>query len=557
MKAKRVLVVGLDGATLDLIRPWAEQGKLPTFSRIMREGASGELTSTILPVTAPAWTSFMTGKNPGKHGLFDWIYRNDDGYDFAPVNAKLCREGTIWSLASEAGKRVVVVNVPMTYPPKKVNGFMVTGMLTPSTQVEFTFPPDLAREIEREIGEYIIHPDPGEAYSEGALASFLTRLYKAVDLKVKLFEYLLQKDDWDFAMMVFMGTDVVQHACWRYMSPDHPLYEADKARKFGDTILKFYQRMDEVLARWIDTLDDQTILIIMSDHGFGPFHKFIHVNNWLIKLGLLKLKRTPLTRVRELFFRCGFSPMTIYNLLRQLGLGKLKGVAVKGRGRFLLRNLFLSFEDVHWARTKAYSIGNIGQININLKGREPHGTVAMGEEYQTVREEIMAALGELEDPETDEKIVEKMYRREEVYWGRYLERAPDIVFLPRRLEYFGFGEHEFGAHTIIEASHGISGTHRMNGVLMMMGNGIREGVELRGAEIIDLAPTILHLMGLPIPSDMDGQVLAAAMEGELAANIETREQAEGSPDPEPVQTVYSDEEERQVAERLRSLGYLA
>ncbi len=169
-------------------------------------------------------------------------------------------------------------------------------------------------------------------------------------------------------------------------------------------------------------------------------------------------------------FRAGFSPMNVYDTMMRFGLGALKREVVRGQGQGLLKTLFLSFEDIDWQRTQAYSLGNVGQIYLNVAGREPYGCVRPGDEYQRVREEIIARLQTLRDPQTNELVAETIYRREEIYQGDYLEKAPDIVFLPRRLEYFGFGEYEFGSHKIIESMRrGISGTHRMNGIFMAYG----------------------------------------------------------------------------------------
>ncbi|MFB0534654.1 MAG: alkaline phosphatase family protein [Anaerolineae bacterium] len=556
MKQHRVLVVGLDGATFDLLRPWATQGHLSVLCRLMAEGACGELRSTVPPMTAPAWTSFATGKNPGKHGLYDWIYRRPDSYDVSPVTAQHCTEPTLWSLLSASGRRVCTLNVPMTYPPQPINGMMISGMPAPSTRVAITYPAELLGEIEAEVGEYLLYPDPGQAYSDAGVEAFLKRLYQTSETRLRVFEYLRRREDWDFFMVVFSGTDTVQHAMWKYMSPDHPLHDPAKARKYGDTILRYYQYIDQALGRIIKGLDDDTVLIIMSDHGFGPFHKFIHVNNWLMQQGWLQIKRGALTRLKAGLFRLGFSPMKMYNLLMRLGLGNLKREVVRGKGQGLLKTLFLSFNEVDWPRTVAYSLGNVGQIYLNVRGREPQGIVEPGEEYEALRDEIMAGLAELRDPETGERVVPDIYRREEVYAGHNLERAADILFIPTRMEYFGFGEYEFGSNEIIERmERGISGTHRMNGLILMWGKPVASAVELQGADIYDLAPTILYLMGEPVPADMDGRVLADGLQPAYADLSDLRYK-------EPVVTgatvtdELSAEDEDTIAERLRSLGYV-
>ena len=557
--ADKVLVIGLDGATFDLIKPWAAEGALPTLQRLMQTGVHGSLRSTIPPMTGPAWTSFATGVNPGQHRLFDWIAREPGSYQFLPVTAVDCKAPTIYSLLSQTGRRVCALNIPMTYPPLPVNGVVVSGLPAPSTRNTITYPPELFQEIIDAVGDYILYPDPGQAYSDSGVDAFLTRLYKTTELRVRTLDYLRQREAWDFAMVVFNGTDTISHALWKYMDKSHPLHDARQAEKYGNAIRDYYHHLDGHLARLVDTLPDDTTLIVMSDHGFGPFHKFIHVNNWLLREGFMRLKPGLRSRVKGSLFRAGFSPMNVYDTLMRLGFGALKREVVRGQGQGLLKTLFLSFEDVDWSRTQAYSLGNVGQIRINLAGREPFGCVQPGVEYEKVRDQIIERLGTLRDPKTGELVVETVYKREEIYSGPYLEDAPDIVFLPRRLEYFGFGEYEFGSHKIIEAmKRGISGTHRMNGIFLAYGAAVRAGLEVQNAQLIDLAPTILHLMGEPVPAHMDGRVLQEITRPDWQPSSRPRSQTPtaGSNGSALPTDVLSAEEQKVLADRLRSLGYV-
>lgn len=555
----RVLTIGLDGATFDLIEPWAETGYLPTFARLMAEGAYGPLQSTIPPMTAPAWTSFMTGVNPGKHGLYDWIYRRDGSYSVAPVTATRCREPSLWSILSDAGRRVCTFNVPMTYPPKPVNGLMISGMPATSTKTTITYPKELLQEIEERVGPYLLYPDPGSAYSDSGIDAFLERLYRTTEMRLNVFEHLYSREPWDFFMVVLNGTDTVQHAMWKFMSREHPLHDPSKHTKYGGTILEYFQYVDTALGKILLDLEEDTALLLMSDHGFGPFHKFIHVNNWLREQGWLKINRTPKARAKAALFRHGLAPMNVYNWLMALGLGALKREVVRGEGQGLLKKLFLSFDDVDWPQTQAYSLGNVGQIFLNVRGREPQGCVDEGAEYEALRDEIIARLWELRDPETGEQVVQEIYRREEIYAGSETERAADILFLPTRMEYFGFGEYEFGSNEIIEPmKRGISGTHRMNGMMLLWGQAIRPGTVVQGAQITDLAPTILHLLGEAVPASMDGRVLSEALDPEFAQRRRVVSDAPGGDTTPPAEQApdLSGEEERLIVERLRGLGYV-
>ena len=554
---RRVLVIGLDGATFDLIKPWAAEGYLPTLKRLLEDGAHGSLRSTVPPMTGPAWTSFATGVNPGKHRLYDWVAREEDSYRFLPVTAADCRAPTIYSLLSQLDRRVCALNIPMTYPPLPVNGVEVSGMPAPSTKVPITYPAGLLDEINEAVGEYLLYPDPGQAYSDSGVDAFLDRLYRTTDVRVQTLDYLRARENWDFTMVVFNGTDTVSHAMWKFMDETHPLYDARRAAKYGNAIRDYYQYVDTKLGRIVDTLDEDTTLIVMSDHGFGPFHKFIHVNNWLMQQGFMAIRSGASSQVKRRMFNAGFSPMNVYDKMMQIGLGGLKRGVVRGQGQGMLKAFFLSFEDIDWRRTQAYSLGNVGQIYLNVIGREPFGCVRPGEEYERLRADIIRRLEMLRDPETSELVVETIYRREDIYHGDFLEQAPDIVFLPRRLEYFGFGEYEFGSHKIIEPmQRGISGTHRMNGIFMAYGADIRPGAQSEGASLYDLAPTIMHLMGEAVPDHMDGRVLGEVItdgDREVARRQWKEDHGSGSA----VGGAGLSVKDREVlAERLRSLGYV-
>ena len=554
----KTIVIGLDGATFDLIKPWAAEAYLPNLNKIMQEGAHGDLGSTLPPMTAPAWTAFATGCNPGKHRLYDWIAREPDSYRFTPVTALDGKAPTIYSLLSQYGRKVVALNIPMTYPPTPVNGVMVSGMPTPSTDVRFTYPEQTYQEILDAVGDYILYPDPGEAYSDSGIDSFLEKLYRSADLRMQTFAYLREREDPDFAMMVFNGTDTISHALWKFMDPAHPLHDPTKAEKYGNAIRDYYQYVDSLLGGVINSLDENTTLMVMSDHGFGPFHKFIHVNNWLIREGFMSIKSGAISRIKKASFQAGFTPMNVYNTLMQLGFGRLKREVVRGQGQDMLKTLFLSFEDVDWSRTEAYSLGNVGQIYINLAGREPSGCVQPGEEYEQTRSRIMERLLELRDPDTGENVVEAVYRREDIYAGDYLDKAPDIVFMPTRLEYFGFGEYEFGSHKIIEAmERGISGTHRMNGIFLAYGAHVKPGTKVAGASLVDLAPTILHLMSASIPEQMDGRILEEAISPDFQPlDVAMDETWTAGDDGFGDDQGLTEDQKRVVAERLRGLGYV-
>jgi len=546
----KVICIGLDGATFDLIKPFIAQGKLPTFKKLMDSGAFSELRSTVPPVTASAWSSFMTGKNPGAHGLFDFMQRRANSYDLAPVSA-LDRDGkAVWDLIGEAGKHVIVMNVPVTWPPQPVNGLLVTGMLTPRKAENYTYPKELADELKNAIGEYIVYSD--EVYSKGRGEIFLQALKHSADQRTKAAEYLMQKYPWDFFMLVFPETDTVSHGLWSAYDSSHHEHDPVQAAKFRDGILEIYQHIDSLIARLISNVQPPTSILLMSDHGHGPVRNFLYVNNFLAQRGYLKFKPNIASQAKRITFQLGLTPRLVYNILLKLGLGKLRRTLDKRRGgRGLLKRFFLSFADVDWSRTRAYSIGYIGEVHINLRGREPQGIVAPGDDYERTRDQVIADLRALRLPDGT-PLIEHIWKKEEIYHGAHVAQAPDILFLPRNLETIAFGDFEFGSNRVIEKSFGVSSSHRMNGILVASGAGIKNAGEFSGASLIDLAPTILHLLGLPVPTDMDGRVLTEALEDARA--VEYGGTSEGST---VTRDGYSEEEEQEVIERLADLGYIS
>lgn len=546
----RVLVVGLDGGTFDLIRPFIAQGHLPNLKKLMDDGSWAPLESTVPPVTASAWTSFMTGKNPGAHGLFDFMQRKKGSYDLAPVSS-IDRDGkAVWEIAGDAGSEVIVMGVPVTWPPTPLNGLMVTGMLTPRGAGDYTFPHELKDEIRDQIGDYIVYSD--EVYSKGKGQQFLDALHTSVEQRAKAAAYLFHKYPWDLGILVFPETDTVCHGLWSAFDVTHHQHDPKEALKFRNGILEIYADIDAYIGELIASLDPDTAVIIMSDHGHGPLRNFLYVNNLLMQKGYLRIKDSADSRLKNLAFRLGVTPRNVYSLLLAVGLGKLRRTLDKRRGgRGLLKRFFLSFGDVDWLKTRAYSVGYIGEVHINLKGREPNGVVEPGEEYDKLRDAIIRDLSALRHQD-GEPVVDQIWKKEEIYHGKHLNEAPDILFLPRKLETIAFGDFEFGSNKIIERSYGVSSSHRMNGIFVASGTGIRKGEQVRSARLIDLAPTILHLLGLPVPLDLDGRVLDEIM-------VESRKVEYGGNTERPVSKSegYSEEEEQEVVERLKNLGYIS
>jgi predicted AlkP superfamily phosphohydrolase/phosphomutase len=555
--ARRVLVVALDGTTFDLIQPWIDDGSMATLSSLAREGVSGTLSSIVPPVTAPAWCSFMTGKNPGMHGVFEFLMRERGSFEEVPVNASLRAGKPLWDFLGESGRKVLVVNVPVTYPPAPVNGCMIGDFLTPVGARDFTYPRELLDEVEAATGPYQLYHF--EVYRKGAAHVVLDELERVLDANRRSNLWLLKNKEWDFAMLHVWGTDRFGHELWHVLDRTHPRHDPEEALLHRERCVAYWRRVDEVVGEWIDACPGAAH-IVLSDHGFGPIHNFLAFNVWLLEKGYLKLKRNAATFVKRALFELGVSPATGYRASMRLGFARLRlsaGVSTRTRLLRRINRLFLSLHDVDWTRTRVYSKGNYGQLFLNLRGREPGGIVAPGEEADRLVDEVITALRALEEPDTGLPLIGGIWRSEELYRGPFLGRAPDITFLPRDMRNKALGTLDFTSHRFMEPVYGNSGDHRMHGIFFMRGEGVRQGASIEGANLVDVAPTILHYFGEPVPSSFDGRVLIQVFtESESAAHpVRTVDLPEERPAAEAGYGLTR-EEMAEIRERLKRIGYL-
>ncbi len=546
-----VLVIGLDGATWDVLNPLMRDGKMPHLKTLLARGATGILKSSIPPVTAAAWTCFSTGKNPGKHGLVDFVYFPEHGYRVTIANSTTRQAATLWNLLSDRERRVGVVSVPMTYPPEKVNGVMVTDMMTPNASVEYTYPPELKQELLDKVGPFVI--TPGEGENPSAPLTYLAKVRADVKRSADYALYLLGKERYDFFMYVFGIVDVLQHQFWYLIEAD-PAALAPEQQAIRARVVDIFSQVDDGIGAMLNHADENTLVVLMSDHGFGPMKGFMHINNFLLERGDLVLKRGGMSALKRALFRAGVTPQNVHLTLKSLKLD-LRRKFNRGRAYGTLRRFFLSFDDVDWTRTRAFSLGHIGQIYINLKGRQPLGVVRPGAEYEDLRDAIRHDLLQLKHPATGEQLIARVYNREELYHGALLDNTPDLLVLPADFKYVAFGESEFASNRIVGPTLGHTGHHRLEGIVGLSGAQVQAGAQIQTAALIDLAPTILYALGLPIPPDMDGRVLTEAFTPEFARTAVRYDTADA------VRTdyggTYSDDEEEQVIQRLADLGYVS
>jgi predicted AlkP superfamily phosphohydrolase/phosphomutase len=479
----RVFVLGLDGATYDLIGPWLEDGSLPNLRAFMDSGARGTLESVIPPMSPPAWASAITGVNPGKHAMFDWYRRLPNSRALVSETSKSLRTKAIWTLLSEVERPVGAINVPLTDPPHPVNGFMITGM--PHTDPnEFTYPPELGETL----GDYM-KDSMGDHLDDENAEELLEKFMRTYQKRLEVTLRLMQERPWDLLWAVFTVTDRVQHYYWKFMDENHPKYEPDAPEVLKKAVYNMWLEVDAGIGRILEVMPADATVIVMSDHGFGPIYKEVRLHN-------------------------------------------------------LVRGRDLDGDPI------CYTDGGIAQlIYVDLQGRLPYGVVPQ-DKYEETRDHIANLLLNLRDPDTGEPVVDAVYRKEDVYKGRYLSKAPDLIAIEKPF-YYMQGDTIPGLDPIGEGSASFNAFHQPNGIVAVTGPGIRSG-ELPGVpNLIDIAPTILYMLGEPVRSYMDGAVIEDLFTPEhlSAHRIKFSEEDAGLEMEEPE---YTEEE----LEKLKAVPYL-
>ncbi|MEM8858359.1 MAG: alkaline phosphatase family protein [Chloroflexota bacterium] len=537
----KLLILGLDGATFNLIRPWAEQGHLPNLAKLMQTGSQRDLRSTLPPVTSPAWPSFMTGCNPGKHGVFDFIAPAGNSYTL--VNATRLKQPTLWQILSKMGYTVGVMNVPVTYPPQPVNGFTISGILTPNG-VDFSYPADLIGKYESELGPYRISPDV--QYRRGNEETYIPDMYDLIRSHGEWALHMMKHETADVHMVHFIAMDLMCHALWWAMDESHPKHEPNNPYKHA--IRDGYKLVDEYAGKMIELLPEDAHVLVMSDHGFGPLNQIVNLNNLLMKHGKIKLRRHPWTRLKAFAFKYGLTPSGVYKILERLGIQNI-ATKVSKNTRNKMLGKFLSFEDIDWKRTTAYSMGHVGQIYLNMRGREPHGIVTEYD-YEEKRQEIVDVLHQLKD-KNGRKLVTQIILREDTYSGEFTEDGPDIHVVIDDYNMIAFPLFATDGKIVTDQIRGDTGCHRSEGIFIAHGPKVTTGDVRPEANILDISPTVFALLNEPVPQHMDGQVLKDIFNHEPDISYKSLDDLDLADDHH-----LSEDDEKEVEERLRSLGYL-
>ncbi|MEW5911446.1 MAG: alkaline phosphatase family protein [Thermodesulfobacteriota bacterium] len=437
----KLFVLSLDGVSHTFARRLAASGVMPNLGRLLPQGALAAVDSVLPTVSTVAWASYMTGVNPGKHGIFGLVDRHPNPFSTLIPTSRDIKAPTLWEILGRAGKRVGVINVPLTYPPRKVNGFMVAGFLSPDL-AQATFPVELAPRL-MEM-DYRIEVDISLAHSEPEM--FLSELAETMTRRFKAAFQLMSEEPWEFFQLHLTGPDRINHFYWAAWEDG----EEEAGRRFEE----FYRLLDSYLGELLEQLPAGCPLVLVSDHGFTRTLGVVYINHWLEQNGYL------------LF----------------------------GRGKKELKN--------QHPDSKAYSLIP-GRIYINLQGREQTGSVVQGRPYEELREELIHRIGGLSHPETGQALVKKVHRREDIYHGPHVIKAPDLVIEPAP----GF---DFKANLGVKgllAPPETSGMHTYEDALFYLG-GMRAELPGQGLKLEDVASVLLSVMKIATPPSMDGRPLA-------------------------------------------------
>jgi predicted AlkP superfamily phosphohydrolase/phosphomutase len=518
-----LIVLGIDGASFNVLDPLIKEGTLPNIKKMIDGGARGYLESTFMPVTGPAWTSLATGKNPGKTGVFDFFNRiKKDIYEMKPMTSTNIKQaGAYWDYLSEKGKKVCIFNYPMLYPPYPINGIMVSG-LGSSPEDNITFPYELKKKLIDICGGYKIDiPFELKKYENNPLL-FVAEALELLEINKKAIEYLLDLKP-DIYTAVISATDFAQHYMWKFIDDTHTLYDINEAEKYKGSFVKIWQKTDEILGIIANKMTDKTNILIVSDHGFGPHNQSFYVNTWLENEGYLVWKK----RIRLKLMKY------ITKKLERINIPYVNKI-VSGKA---IQSLSIT-NKINFKKTRAFAninSGAAGEIFINIpKELRFEGS----DKYTIIRNQI---INNLKDTCKRLNVTVDIYLPSEVYTGKYLELTPDILFVMNNHECevnSGFSE-KFFINTPPSKNH--SGTHRKNGILIAYGPDIKSEKQIFNAKIYDIAPTILHMFDIPIPRDIDGRVLKDIFKED--SKFAKKE----------IQYMDNNEEKNKIKERIRKL----
>jgi len=496
----------------------------------------------------------MTGMNPGRHGVFGFVNYDPLSYthlNSKPVTACSLVGYTLFDIMSQAGYRIAVISVPITYPAWAINGYMVAGEPCPDTEAGLAYPEDFAAGLGHRYAfrsTFWSKPNP----------EIITGLFAMDERRTNLALQLIDEGELDALVVVLGATDRVQHNFWRYYDPVFGArLNLPREANFDNVIPEAYRRADVEVGRLLSRVGGDTTVFVISDHGGGPAAmQILHTNAWLQQQGLLRVRQSKDTLVSSLRWAVIAARRRLSTQIEHRLRGLLPNRVVE-QGRALVRNV----AQIDWPATQAYRFPMYPPaegIVINVAGRQRQGTVQPGGEYEQVRTQILEQARQLVDPATWQPLVVQAHRREDLYHGPHIEQAPDLVLIFADDYTSGANVHPPLITAVDPALYSkVSGEHRMNGILLARGLMIRQGVWVENARLMDMAPTILYALGEPVREEMDGVVLEdlfSALYREMHPVQYSDRGAAG--DIGNVDSGLTPEEEEQIRRHLERLGYL-
>lgn len=542
-----ILIIGIDGGSWTILKPAVDNGYMPFLQNAMAEGTWGVLESTIPAITPAAWGAFQTGRNPGSTGVFEFLWWDRKTKKYGYANST-CLDRTIWEIFSDAGKKVVAINVPMTYPPKTINGVMITGLMTPSMNSEFTYPSAFKKELLDCIPGYCIFNTltniPRKPIRHEHETKFIHNLIQMLEYRTQAACMLIQKQAWDLLMVHFQATDVLQHQFWKYIDPEHPDFSPDKQ----DWVLgAFYRELDRRIERvykcFQTAIGKAPLLMVISDHGFESHHRRFNLINWLAEKEYLCFDQYELKK------------MSLKNIVRKC-LPTVRRFSSDKLFRKILRTFRFDTIPVVWEKTRAFTCGcSNGEGAIYLL------TTDADEREELIRT-LSKELLDIKDPENGSRIVKKIHRKEDIYSGERMDQMPDLILEPEETYSFTVKYQPGKAlFTFVKQDNIINiGKHHKEGIIVMKGPGIKKRDNIR-LHITDVLPTILSYSGIQAEGNFDGTVCLDIFEDSLKAELSQIKQMNKSPVYEQKKQaaddgVFSPKDKMAIEQRLRDLGYL-
>lgn len=548
--ASRILVIGIDGGTWEILGALADIGEMPNLARLRSHGIWSDLISTTPPFTAPAWATFATGVNPGQHGVLNFIHKATEPAaslrnQGPPVNSSHVHAATLWDYLQDAGRHVGIINIPLSYPLRPGGDFAISGMLTPPQAPNWTHPPQLAGEL----ADYIIDLDygrPGAVLSPADFPSptiMLDQIMLMTERRGFHTLRLMQNQAWDVLAVVFTGTDRIFHHFWHYLQTQ-PATSAD----YLDTavsakIRQYFHLLDSIIGSLVRTAGTDAHVFMVSDHGFGPAARhWCHLNNWLLELGLLRLRNSGGSSILQ-------------RLKRQTPwLRDIAKRILPQEARETLRQHGHLAEAIDWSQTQAWAeplYNNVGGVFLHHQHRFATGIVAP-DAVPDLLDTISATAAKLRIPGSRRPLVHKIQRRHELYHGPYASRFPDLI-LTLDPDYAVVPT--VGTSLITPVTQLLrTGDHRPEGIFLAFGPNLRSGQLHTPPHLADIAPTLLHLAGLPIPTDMDGRLIPGIWQPDGLTQHPPRQRLPLPP--AHTDAILTDDEISAVQDRLRGLGYL-